>query len=176
MIPVLLLGTWGWLATHPCPSSVTLIILTSNLMTSVLHHWYCLALGVTVSTFEVRNFHPSIHPTIPPCLHQQPRPSTPPKPSPTTLEPNSGRGSRSLKPTPGTSVPSTMHVTGALTLVASDLVWQSIPSNQTSATRIAARDPPFRARPTWDQPAPHANIAAAAVVSLHKMEATRYAF
>ncbi len=66
-------------------------------------------------------------------------------------------------------------VTGALTLVASDLVWQSIPANQTSATRIAAGDPPFRARPTWDQPAPHANNVAAAVVSLHKMEATRYA-
>ena len=31
-------------------------------------------------------------------------------------------------------------VTGALTLVASDLVWQSIPANQTSAVRIAAGD------------------------------------
>ncbi len=45
-------------------------------------------------------------------------------------------------------------VTGALTLVASDLVWQSIPANQTSATSIAAGNPPFRAHPTWDQPAP----------------------
>ena len=54
--------------------------------------------------------------------------------------------------------------TGALTLVASDLVWQSIPANQTSAVRIAAGDAPFRARPTWDQPAPHPNNAAAAVV------------
>ena len=66
-------------------------------------------------------------------------------------------------------------VTGALTLVASDLVWQSIPANQTSAVRIAAGDPPFRDRPTWDQPAPHANNAAAAVVSLFKMETQRYA-
>ena len=65
--------------------------------------------------------------------------------------------------------------TGALTLVASDLVWQSIPANQTSAVRIAAGDPPFRARPTWDQPAPHANNAAAAVVSIHKMEMARFA-
>jgi hypothetical protein len=64
-------------------------------------------------------------------------------------------------------------VTGALTLVASDLVWQSIPANQTSAVRIAAGDPPFRDRPTWDQPAPHPNNAAAAVVSLHKMETAR---
>ena len=66
-------------------------------------------------------------------------------------------------------------VTGALTLVASDLVWQSIPANQTSAVRIAAGDPPFRDRPTWDQPAPHANNAAAAVVSMFKMETQRYA-
>ncbi len=67
--------------------------------------------------------------------------------------------------------------TGALklTLVASDLVWQSIPANQTTAVRIAAGDSPFRARPTWDQPAPHPNNAAAAVVSLHKMETARYA-
>ncbi len=62
-------------------------------------------------------------------------------------------------------------VTGALTLVASDLVWQSIPANQTPAVRIAAGDPPFRDRPTWDQPAPHPT----AVVSLHKMETARYA-
>ncbi len=66
-------------------------------------------------------------------------------------------------------------VTGALTLVASDLVWQSIPANQTPAVRIAAEDPPHRARPTWDQPQPHANNAAAAVVSRYKMEATRHA-
>ncbi len=65
-------------------------------------------------------------------------------------------------------------VTGALTLVASDLVWQSIPANQTTAIRIAAGDPPFHARPTWNQPAPHTNNAVAAVVSLHKMEAQRY--
>ena len=65
--------------------------------------------------------------------------------------------------------------TGALTLVASDLVWQSIPANQTSTVRIAAGDPPFRDRPTWDQPAPHANNAAAAVLSVFKMETHRYA-
>ncbi len=63
--------------------------------------------------------------------------------------------------------------TGALTLVASDLVWHAISANQTSTLRIAAGDPPFCARPTWDQPAPHANNAAAAVVSLHKMETAR---
>jgi hypothetical protein len=65
--------------------------------------------------------------------------------------------------------------TGALTLVASDDVWNSIPANQTTAVRIAAGDPPHRARPTWDPPQPHPNHAAAAVVSLYKMEATRHA-
>ncbi len=73
-------------------------------------------------------------------------------------------------------MPSTIPpATGALTLVASDLVWQSILANQTSPARIANGDPPFRARPTWDQPAPHHNNAAAAVISLHKMETERYA-
>ena len=66
-------------------------------------------------------------------------------------------------------------VTGALTLVASDAVWNCIPANVTTAVRIAAGDPPHRARPTWDQPQPHANNATAAVVPLFKMEATRYA-
>ena len=37
--------------------------------------------------------------------------------------------------------------TGALTLVASDLVWQSIPANQTSAVRIAAGERPSFPRP-----------------------------
>jgi hypothetical protein len=60
----------------------------------------------------------------------------------------------------------------ALTLIASDHVSNSIPGNQATAVRIAAGDPPHRARPTWDQPQPHANNAAAAVVSLYKMEAT----
>ena len=66
-------------------------------------------------------------------------------------------------------------VTGALTLVASDAVWNCIPANVTTAVRITAGDPPHRARPTWDQPQPHANNTTAAVVSLFKMEATRYA-
>ncbi len=71
-------------------------------------------------------------------------------------------------------MPNQHDVTGALTLVASDAVWNCIPANVTTAVRIAAVDPPHRARPTWDQPQPHANNATAAVVSLFKMEATRY--
>ena len=65
--------------------------------------------------------------------------------------------------------------TGALTLVASDAVRNCIPANVTTAVRISAGDPPHRTRPTWDQPQPHANNVTAAVVSLFKMEATRYA-
>jgi hypothetical protein len=55
-------------------------------------------------------------------------------------------------------------VTGALTLVASDAVWNCIPANVTTVVRIAAGDPPHRASPTWDQPPPHANNATAAVL------------
>jgi hypothetical protein len=68
--------------------------------------------------------------------------------------------------------PARVFATGALTLVASDAVWNIIPANQTTAARILAGDPPHRARPTWDQPQPHANNAAAAVASLYKIEAT----
>jgi hypothetical protein len=62
-----------------------------------------------------------------------------------------------------------------VTLVASDHVWNLIPASQTTAARILAGDLPHRARPTWDQPQPHANNAAAVVVSLYRMEATRHA-
>ena len=37
-------------------------------------------------------------------------------------------------------------VTGALTLVASDAVWNCIPANVTTTVHIAAGDPPHRAR------------------------------
>ena len=67
-------------------------------------------------------------------------------------------------------------VTGALTLVAADDVWNIIPANLANAAGVAQGDPPqYRARPTWDQPNPHANNAAAAAVSLYKLEAARYA-
>ncbi len=41
-------------------------------------------------------------------------------------------------------------VTGALTLVASDAVWNCIPANVTTTVRIAVGDPPHRAHPNWD--------------------------
>jgi hypothetical protein len=50
-----------------------------------------------------------------------------------------------------------------------------VPGNITNATAVARGDPPqFRARPTWDMPAQHANNAAAAVVSIYREEATTH--
>jgi hypothetical protein len=93
-----------------------------------------------------------------------------------TLEPNSSLGSRRLKPRPATCNICAQHdVTSALTLVASDAVWNCIPANVTTALRIAAGDFPHRAHPIWDQPQPHANNATAAILSLFKMDATRHA-
>jgi hypothetical protein len=66
--------------------------------------------------------------------------------------------------------------TGALSLVSSDRVWNSIPADLANAAGALQEDPPqYRARPTWDQPQPHPNNAAAAVVSIYKMEAARHA-
>jgi hypothetical protein len=55
--------------------------------------------------------------------------------------------------------------TGALSLVASDRVWNSIPVFQ----------PIWPTRLAFFQPQPHPNNAAAAVVSIYKMEAARHA-
>jgi hypothetical protein len=58
-------------------------------------------------------------------------------------------------------------VTGALTLIASDCVWNSIPVNLANAAGVLQGDPSqYRAHPTLDQPQPHANNAAAAVVCI----------
>ena len=66
-------------------------------------------------------------------------------------------------------------ITGALSLVVPDEVWQIVPGNITNPVRVAAGSPPaYRARPTWDMPAQHANNAAAAVVSIYRAEAVRH--
>ena len=67
-------------------------------------------------------------------------------------------------------------ITGALSLVATDLVWASLPDNTTNAAQVLAGTHPrtIRARPTWDMPAAHSNSAGAAVVSLYKEEAARH--
>ena len=66
--------------------------------------------------------------------------------------------------------------TGALTLVASDAVWNQQPENLTNAAQVLAGSHPaaYRARPTWDMPTAHANNAASAVVSIHRAEVTRH--
>ena len=65
--------------------------------------------------------------------------------------------------------------TGALTLVATDQVWNEMPVNLTNPVDVLNGQPPvYRARPTWNLPAQHANNAAAAVVSIYKQELARY--
>ena len=58
-------------------------------------------------------------------------------------------------------------ITGALSLVVPDDVWNLLPGNITNPVRVATGSPPtYRARPTWDMPVQHANNATAAVVSI----------
>jgi hypothetical protein len=65
--------------------------------------------------------------------------------------------------------------TGALTLVATDLVWHEMPVNITNPADVLRGDSPqYRARLTCDLPAQHAANAAAAVVSIYKQELARY--
>ena len=66
--------------------------------------------------------------------------------------------------------------TGALTLVATDQVWNDIPVNLANRAQVLAgtHPPAYRARPTWDLPAQHGNAAAAAVVSIYKQELVRH--
>ena len=66
--------------------------------------------------------------------------------------------------------------TGALTLVATDQVWNDIPVNLTNRAQVLAgtHPPAYRARPTWDMPNQHGTAAAAAVVSIYKQELARY--
>jgi hypothetical protein len=72
--------------------------------------------------------------------------------------------------------PTPQHdITGALSLVVPDIVWNMVPGNITNAAGVAQGDPPrFRARPTWDMPAQHTNTAAAAVVSIYRDEVTKH--
>ena len=66
--------------------------------------------------------------------------------------------------------------TGALTLVATDQVWNDIPVNLANRAQVLAgtHPPAYRARPTWDLPNQHGNAAAAAVVSIYKQELVRH--
>ena len=50
--------------------------------------------------------------------------------------------------------------TGALTLVATDQVWNDIPVNLANRAQVLAgtHPPAYRARPTWDIPAQHSGV------------------
>jgi hypothetical protein len=52
-------------------------------------------------------------------------------------------------------------ISGALTLVATDVVWTKYPGNVTNMADVLANGdlPNMRARPTWDAPAAHADNA-----------------
>jgi hypothetical protein len=69
-----------------------------------------------------------------------------------------------------------MHdVTGALTLVMTDVKWQRIPVNLTNPVDVAAGQPAvYRNRPTFDMPQAHANNAASAVINIHRMTVTKH--
>ncbi len=66
--------------------------------------------------------------------------------------------------------------TGALTLVASNAVWNQQPENLTNATQVLAgtHADAYRARPTWNTPDAHVNNAASAVVSIYREEVIRH--
>jgi hypothetical protein len=66
-------------------------------------------------------------------------------------------------------------ITGALSLVATDAVWNAVPGNITNPARVLLDDPPdYRARPTWDMPAIHAGNATAPTVSLYRIAAQKH--
>ncbi len=61
---------------------------------------------------------------------------------------------------------------GALSLVATDRVWEDYPSNFIPATANAGAS--YRARPTFDAPADFANNTAAAIIAVHKQSLDRH--
>ena len=66
--------------------------------------------------------------------------------------------------------------TGALTLVATDVVWEQQPENLTNLAQVLAgtHQAVYRARPTWTMPVTHAANAASATVSIYRQELTRF--
>jgi hypothetical protein len=62
-------------------------------------------------------------------------------------------------------------ITGALSLVVPDFVWNMVPGNITNVAAVSQGDP---SQYRGDMPAQHANNAAAAVVSIYREEAVRH--
>ncbi len=84
-------------------------------------------------------------------------------------------GPRTWKLTPAACAPCMSDVTGALSLVMTDVKWKRIPVNFTNPVDVAAGQPAvYRARPTYDMPEDHAANATAAVVNIHRMTVTRH--
>jgi hypothetical protein len=175
-----ILGTFGsWVACNapfiltPCVPR-NLIVLISILVTSVLQSWYSASVSsINKRDLEVSSIPPSNHPTM----------SANQTINPTQALANDSRAQ--LEPwleeieTHARNLCAQHDVTGALARSPSSPPIMSGTQSQLirllRSGRIAAGDPPHLARPTWAQPQPHANNAAAAVVSLYKMEATRHA-
>ncbi len=65
---------------------------------------------------------------------------------------------------------------GALTLVATDVVWEQQPENLTNLAQVlaGAHAAVYRARPIWTMPATHENNAVSATVSIYRQELTRF--
>ncbi len=125
---------------------------------------------VLVSTNEISivPIHPSTHPT---CLSFT-RPPPSPNPSPTTLDPVSSLGFSRCIETHARNLCSQHNVTGALTLVVLDAVWNLIPANFANPTGVAVGDSPqYRAHPKLDMPAGHANTA---VVPIYRTESVKH--
>jgi hypothetical protein len=66
--------------------------------------------------------------------------------------------------------------TGALTLVASNALWNQQPENLTNAAQVlpGTHAAAYRVHSTWDMPNAHANNAASAVVSIYREKVTQY--
>ena len=66
--------------------------------------------------------------------------------------------------------------TGALTLVATDVVWEQQPENLTNPAQVLAGSHAavYRASPTWANPTVHGGNAASATVSIYRQELTRF--
>jgi hypothetical protein len=119
-----------------------------------------------VSTVRTRSEHPSIHPPTHPSIHSPIHPSTE---QPGTL----ARGRRN--PSPSYVPPRQHDITGALTHVVPNAVWNQVPGNITNPARVLRGDPPqFRPHPTWDAPVAHSNSSSAAEIAIYKEELQRH--
>jgi hypothetical protein len=130
---------------------------------------------VTLLSVAIRSLsHPSIHPFIQPCYLLQPhllcRSSFP---SRITHAHKSRSGSKTYKQKPEAyAFNGSPLALCAITLVASDRVWNAIPGNNTNLADVLTRPaaPQYRARPDFDPPAALDPAATAVKLSSWKLE------